>query len=227
MSRLEELAPGLWSQPSSIRLGLVALPRRSLVARLASGGLFVHSPNALDDALRADLARLGPVEHVVAPNLMHHAHLADWRMAYPRAIVHGAPGLAAKKPQLAFDRELGPDPDPAWRGVFEQRLVTGAPRLAETLFLHRPSRTLVLTDLAFHIGAEAPFAVRLMMRLNGRYGELGPTRVLKTYLDDRAEVRRVLLDVCDTWDFERVHVAHGEPHERGRAVLRAAYAALG
>ena len=226
MSQLHELSEGVWSQPSSIRVGLFALPRRSVIARLPSGGLFVHSPNALDEALRVELAQLGDVEHVVAPNLLHHAHLADWRAAYPRAIVHGAPGLAAKKRELVFDRVLGPEPDPAWSGVFDQRLVTGAPRLGETLFLHRPSRTLVLTDLAFHIGAEASFGVRLMMRLNGRYGEPGPTRVLKTYLEDRGEVRRVLLDVCDSWDFERVHVAHGEPLEHGRAALRAAYADL-
>lgn len=227
MTTLESLADGLWSWPSAIRLGPVSLPRRAVVARLASGGLWVHSPNALDDAMRAELAALGPVEHVVAPNKFHHAHLEAWRAAYPEAVLHGAHGLAKKRADLTFDRELTETPDPAWADLFEQRAISGARKLNEIVFLHRPSRTLILTDMSFHVGREAPFLTRVLMRLNGVYGRLAPSRLLKTFVDDLPEVRRSMLATIDAWEFDAVHVSHGEPiASGGREQLRAVWDAL-
>jgi len=156
MSQLQPLAEGLWSWPSSIKLGPFRMPRRAVVAKLPSGGLWLHSPNDLDDAVRAELDALGPLEHVVAPNQFHHAFLGRWHRACPDAVVHGAPGLAEKKPDHHFDRVLTGEPDPAWGGVFDQRLIGGAAKVNEVVFLHRPSRTLLLTDASFHIGHEAP-----------------------------------------------------------------------
>jgi hypothetical protein len=224
VNTLKPLADGLWSWPSTIRVGPIALPRRAVLARLTDGSLWVHSPNALDEAVRAEVDALGPVAHVVAPNQFHHAWLDAWRAAYPDAVVHGARGLAEKKPEYRFDRVLGAEPDPAWADLFDQRVIGGAAKINEVAFLHRPSRTLLLTDTCFNVGHEAPFLTRLLMRLNGRLGSFGPTRIFKSMVDDLPEVRRHVLELADAWDFDRVHVAHGEPVETdGRARLRAAW----
>lgn len=221
MNTLQPLADGLWSWPSSIQIGPFALPRRTVIARLSDGGLWVHSPNGLDDAVRAEIDALGVVRHVVAPNQFHHAHLDAWRAAYPDAIVHGAQGLAEKKPEYRFDRVLAGEPDAAWSDLFEQRVIEGASKFNEVVFLHRPSSTLILTDTSFHIGREAPFLIRMLMRVNGVYGRLAPSRLFKSYLDDVAVVQRSMLEMIDAWEFERVHVAHGEPVEvEARAALR-------
>ncbi|MEZ5978849.1 MAG: DUF4336 domain-containing protein [Planctomycetota bacterium] len=214
----------LRSFPSSIRIGPIALPRRMAVVTLPSGGLWVHTPNELTDAVRAELDALGPVRHVVAPTKMHTAYLDDWRRAFPAAQFWGAPGFAQHRPKLHVDRELGDVAPPEFEDVFEQRVLPGAPRLDEVLFLHRPSRTLVVADLVFHVGAEAPFATRLMMRLNGAYARFTPTRIFRSVCEDRAAVRRAVLDLCAAWDFDAVHMSHGEPVTSGaRERLRAAF----
>ena len=66
--------------------------------------------------------------------------------------------------------------------------------------------------------------MRQLMRLNGRLGALGPTKIFKSFVDDLPTVQREVLALIDAWDFERVHVSHGEPVERdAKALLRAAW----
>ncbi|MGB8224016.1 MAG: hypothetical protein WCF10_15620, partial [Polyangiales bacterium] len=52
---------------------------RATVVRLASGGLWVHSPTIeLPESLRAELDALGPVQHLVSANLIHYAGIPCW-----------------------------------------------------------------------------------------------------------------------------------------------------
>lgn len=60
-------------------------PTRMIVIRLSNGGLFLWSPTALSDALRAAIDRLGPVKHIVAPNSLHHLSIGAWQAAIARA----------------------------------------------------------------------------------------------------------------------------------------------
>src|SRR5688572_5344581 len=80
-----------------LRMGVVALP---------TGGLLLYSPVPIDDALADDLARLGPVEHIVAPNKWHHLHAAAAKLRYPAATLWAAPGLRDKRKDVAFDADL-------------------------------------------------------------------------------------------------------------------------
>lgn len=54
-------------------------PTRMTIVRLPGGELWVHSPIAWSDQLGAELARLGPVSHLIAPNTLHWSYLSDWR----------------------------------------------------------------------------------------------------------------------------------------------------
>ncbi|MCB1353271.1 MAG: hypothetical protein KDK03_11100 [Rhodobacteraceae bacterium] len=69
-------------------------PTRMAVIRLASGGLFVWSPVALSEPLRAEVNALGPVQEVVSPNLLHHLFLGHWKAAWQGQIdqqpLHGS-----------------------------------------------------------------------------------------------------------------------------------------
>ena len=53
-------------------------PTRMTVVRLASGGLWLHSPTQISDGLRAELDALGPVRHLVSPNRIHYSHMLSW-----------------------------------------------------------------------------------------------------------------------------------------------------
>lgn len=201
-------------------VGGLALGGRMTVVRLPEGGLWIHSPVKLDEAVRAAVDALGPVRFLVAPNVMHHVHLGAWAAAYSQAKVVAPTGLRRKRPELRLDVELTDTADPGYAAVLSQQLVRGMPKLDEFLFLHRPSRTLLVTDLAFNIRESPSWLTRAYLKLNRTYGKLAPTVLLKSLVKDRAAVR-ASLDTVLGWDFERVVVCHGEVLERGgREALR-------
>jgi hypothetical protein len=187
---------------------------RTTVVRLASGGLWLHSPGPLDQKLRAELSQLGPVQGLVAPNAMHHLYLSQNIHAFPEARVYLSPALPPKLKEQ-FSYELLQDEPPAlWRNDLGQHLVAGLARLQEVVFFHPPSRTLLLTDFAFNIRHSDSWFTRFFMRLNGGYGRFGPTRIFRSLVNDRAALR-VSLNRMLSWDFDRVIVTHGEVLESG------------
>lgn len=226
MSALVPLATDLWIARRSLRvLGFLDIGTCMSVVRLPDGGTWLHSPVAADPATRAAVEAIGPLRAIVAPSRIHHFFAGEWKRAHPEARLLGAPGLAAKRRDLAFDGELGDAPDGSYAGALEQHVVRGAPYLSETVFLHRASRTLLLTDLAFHPTAASSPGFRLWCRLTG-VRSFGPNRVVRFCIRDRAACRTSLERVL-AWDFDRVVVTHGEPLERGgREALRRAYAWL-
>jgi hypothetical protein len=176
--------------------------------------------------LRAALAALGAVRHVVGPNRWHDEGLREFQAAYPEAEFHAAPGLARDRRDVHFARELGATPPAAWADVLDQHLVQGMPSLNEVVFLHRASRSLILADLALNVGPPGGTWERWLYTLAGAWGQFGPTRLGRRFMRDRAAVRASVEHVL-RWDFERVIVGHGRNLETGgRAAVRAAFAFL-
>jgi hypothetical protein len=109
--------------------------------------LWLHSPIDVVE-VRSELDRLGPVTWRVAPNLMHHLFQRPCQEAYPDSRLAAPAGLAAKRADLRIDMPLSAPP-PEWSDWIETKAISGGnPTLDESVFLHRESRTLVLTDLA-------------------------------------------------------------------------------
>lgn len=74
-----EIEPGIWSIDRRARQ--VALPARSTAVDLGAGRLLLISPPA-DPC--PELARLGSVSAIVAPNSFHYLHAAAWLQRHPR-----------------------------------------------------------------------------------------------------------------------------------------------
>ncbi|MDX2166046.1 MAG: DUF4336 domain-containing protein [Deltaproteobacteria bacterium] len=223
---LRQLAEDLWVVERPLRFAGVEVGTRMTVVRLRDGSLFLHSPVALDEALRAALLRVGVPRYAVAPNRFHHLFVGDYRRAFSTVRLFAAPGLAEKRTDLQFDAVLSAVPPPDWAGQLDQEFFAGLPIMNEVVFAHRASRTLITADLAFNFGPAAPFATRLAFRLVGAYGRFGPSRVEKLLVRDRAAARAALQRIL-TWDFDRVVVTHGAVLESGgREALRAGYAWL-
>ncbi len=224
MPHLQPIATNLWVIDFPLRVGGLQLGTRTTVVRLASGGLWLHSPGPLRPEQVTAVIALGPVQALVAPNALHHLSLVQNVRSFPRATVYVSPALPAKL-KLPFPLEILSDEPPAlWRDEISQHLVGGIPKLQEVVFLHRASRTLVLTDLAFHIRHSDSWFTRLFMRLNGAYGHFGPSRILRSMVKDRAAFR-ASLNRMQEWDFDRVIVSHGEVLESGgKQAMQAQYA---
>lgn len=181
LDSMKPIADGLWivdSGPQSV-FGL-ALPVRMVVVRLRSGGLWMHSPTRFQPALRDVLSRIGPVEHLVAPNIGHWTHLRGWQEEFPQAKIWAAPGLrrrpAVRRAGLRIDAELGDTAPAPWAAEIEQLVIAGA-FFREVAFFHHATKTLLLTDLIANLEADRlPPATRIFAHANGCLRRMGGRR---------------------------------------------------
>ncbi len=217
---LVQLADGLWTASDELRLPGFRMPVRMTVTRLADGGLWVHSPVRATDALVAAVGALGPVTALVAPNCLHHLRIGAWHARFPAARVWGAPGLQRKRADLAAAglASLGspaPDLPAVWRATLDAIHIDGAPELNETVFLHRPSRTLLVTDLVFNIVNPPGWSAAFFLSLTGTRGRLAQSRLWRwRYARDRAATAASIERVLG-WDFDRLVPAHGAVLDTG------------
>lgn len=207
---LEVLVPGqLWHATQPLRFGPLALSTRMTVMRRADGTLWVHSPVRPTPALRAALDALGPVRQVVAPNRSHHLFFLPFLQAYPRAQGYVAPGLAAKRPDLAGFPTVDDRAAEVCGDELASVFVDGLPVLNETVWFHRASRTLIVTDLLFCFGGQAPPLTRWVARLLGVNGRLAMSRTMRWMVRDPAALRRSV-ERIQAWAPRRVVVAHDQ-----------------
>lgn len=200
---------------------------RMTVVRLADGGLLVHSPIRLTADLERTLASLGEVQHVLAPNLDHYLFVPDFQERYPRARFHAAPGVARKIPDVRFDELLQPPAFGPFGEPLDQAWFRSNDELQELVLLHRATRTLITSDLAFNIQSTTGWVSEVMLRLNDSYQSFGPSRVCRSHITERS-MARADLDAILAMQPERVIVGHGDillegataAIERGYAWLR-------
>jgi hypothetical protein len=205
---LVEEAEDLWTVDHELRLPMrIPYPTRMTVVRVSDGSLVLISPVPIDDALAQELAALGPVSHLLAPNLLHHLHLAAAQKRYPEARVQGASGLAKKEPDLRIE-PLDIERFAALRSTLAAESIEGVPKISETVLFHRPSRTLVVTDLLFNIETPPSWTTSVLLSMTGTRGRLAQSRVWSLLLEHRALARASCERLLE-WDFDRLIVAHG------------------
>jgi len=206
------------------------IPLRMTVIRLPNGDLLLHSPTRFSLGLKGELEQLGRIRHLVAPNFAHWMFMKDWQDACPDTTTWAAPNLRnrsqVRRSGLRLDRDLSGTAPPEWGGAVEQALVPGGLGFREIAFFHRPTRTLVLTDLVLNLeAAKLPSVMRPLVRLFGSTAPDGmPPPYLRAIVKLRhAEAARAVSRLLDLRP-ERVIFAHGQWFERGgEAALRRSF----
>ncbi|MGA7778693.1 MAG: DUF4336 domain-containing protein [Paraburkholderia sp.] len=227
MSHLERLAENIWTVATPHSFLAMHLGTRMTVVRLANGGLWLHSPVAMSAAVRAELDALGPISHIVCPNLYHHVYAGDAQAAYPQAMLHGPQALRLKRKDLRLDADLSETPHADWSGELVPLSIHGC-MLAETVFFHVPSRSLITSDLVENFTSSPHWPTRMYLKACGLEGKITWGRPYRLLYRDR-KAARASMDRLLQWPFERVVVAHGDlilndAHdsiERGMAWLKA------
>ncbi len=218
---LEPFVEDVWTDSRLTKFWGVETGSRMTVVRLTDGGLFVHSPVALDAQTRRAVDALGPVRAVVAPSLFHHLHVHEWMAAYPSAVFAACPGLEWKRPDLAFGCVIGDVPHPVWAPDLDQ-VYFSARRENEVVFFFARRSVLVCADALLNLSTHALASTRLVARLMGNtapgVGYLEPVMVR-----DRRVARRQV-DRILAWPIDKVVLSHGAPVDHGgREIVRVAY----
>ena len=200
-------------------------PTRMAIIRLPGNALFIWSPVALSDELRAAVDALGDVRFLIAPNSLHHLFLGEWRSAYPTAKLYAPPGLRGRRKDLQFDGDLGDIPAPEWSEHIDQVVMAGNLITTEVVFFHRKSRTTIFTDLIQHFDASAFSGWRaIVARLDLMVGpEAAVPRKFRNAFVDRRTARAAIQRIL-AWPTHGVLMAHATPIDSdGQAFLRRAF----
>jgi len=222
MSELVQHADGLWSASAPHSFLGLRLGTRMTVLRLPGGDLWLHSVVAIDDLLEDAIDALGSVAHIVVPNLYHHLYVTEAIQRWPQARVHAPAAMRRKRPDLRIDAELGETLDPGWGGALVPVHIDGS-MLDETVFVHRPSRTLITSDLVENFDTSPHLGTRLYLKAAGLHGHVGWSRFLRLVFRDRRATQRSL-DRLLGLDFDRIILAHGRVLEHGGpAAVREAF----
>jgi len=190
--------------------GMLPFTTRMTVVRLESGAVWLHSPIRPTPERRRIVDRLGPVAHLVAPNKIHSLGIKPWKALYPSATVWASPAFNKRHPDIAVDVALTNDVEAPWSGEIEHCVIDGHAFLDEVAFLHKPSRTLIITDwIQKHEAADASWiwgGVKHMAGILGRDG--GVSLDIKLSVRDKTAMRRSI-DTILGWDFDSLIIAHG------------------
>lgn len=195
------------------------LGARMTVLSLADG-LLVISPLAVDPAV---LSPFGEPRWVLAPNLFHHLHVGPWLDAGAEG--WAAPGLQTKRPDLSLAGivEAGQHP---FGDEVELVPLQCFPLTNEVVVHHRPSKTLVVTDLVFNLAPTVPWLTKAAMFCACGYPGCRSTSLEKMLMRRaaaREDMRRLL-----ALDFDRLVMAHGDVVQTGgKQALADAFAWLG
>lgn len=233
LNQLKQIADDVWIIDGPvIRFGPALLkmpfPTRATVLRLPDAALFVHSPTPLVAELAAEIARIGRPRWIVGPNRLHYWWIPEWRAAYPEAQIFLAPKVREQAgSRIDFDcglldRRAGYP----WDGQIATLPIAGG-YMTEVEFFHRPSRTLMLTDLIENFEPQklTTFAMRFLTRIGGVQSPDGsmPRDMRLSFSRQKAQLRAAIEEMIG-WDPERVILAHGRWYDRqGGAELRRAF----
>ncbi|QJE97367.1 hypothetical protein [Luteolibacter luteus] len=171
------------------------------------------------------IRELGEPRWLAEAMLLHDTYAAEGPAHFPGLPMLGPAGFGEI---VKFEVDpLLPEPE-AWGGEVKVLRLEGAPKLEEHVFLHVPSRTLIVADLIFNFRTDETGWNRFFHRhIAGFHRYPGMSRIFRWFVSDNEAFRRSLEEVM-SWDFDRIIPGHGEPIESGgKELLRRAMGEAG
>jgi hypothetical protein len=231
LDTLKNVADGVWIVDGpAIRFGPPLLrmlfSTRMTIMRIG-GDLLIHSPTRLAPDLKREVESIGHPRWIVGPNRIHYWWIPDWHVAFPEAEVYLAPRIREQAGSRidfachALDRDRGYP----WDEDVATLPVEGS-YMTEVVFFHRPSLTLVLTDLIenFEPRKMRSWLMRALTKLGGAQDPDGAMpRDMRASYRDKARLTTAV-EIMIGWNPERIILAHGRWYDRnGAEELRRAF----
>lgn len=203
---LTSVAPNLWVAHSTFRVFCFKGSTKMTIIRLQDGRLFIHSPVHISNSLLKEIKKIGKVAYVVAPNNMHYLYFTQCLALFPKARGYVTQSLVKKKPFFkkfisieALKKEIGTE--------IAQVEFKGH-TLGETIFFHKSSKTLLVTDLLYNLQANNLWFEKWVMWLFGAYGRPSIPVYHKVAIKDKRHIK-ASVDKIMEWPIQRVIMAHG------------------
>lgn len=188
---------------------VLACPTRMAVVKLDDGSLLLHSPVTYATELDKALAKLGPISVLIAPNSYHYVHVSRWTEAHPSAEVFVSPDLITKINVTKFN--LLSNARNKWSRDIRHRLVDLG-RFKETVFFHKSSSTLIVTDLMqnFEPSRVHSLATRMLLKAGGATGPNGrPSIEIRLAARRHRDALRIGVEHMIAWQPTRIILSHG------------------
>lgn len=198
---------------------------RMSVIRLNDGGLWLHSPIAPTPERIEAVKELGEVRFIIAPNKIHSLYIKPWADAFPEAKIWVSPRFTERHENFPHDGVLSDDPEISWADDIDQVVMQGHPFLDEVIFLHKPSKTVLVTDLIQnHDARQDNIIFRTLKKWVGIGAPDGGTAmdVRLSFKDKDAGWRSC--QKMEEWDYDKVILCHGScRQENGKAYVQKSF----
>jgi len=216
---MRQLNTNIWVAERDFKLAGLELGNRMTIIKLSTGGLLLHSPVEFTSDLGKEIDALGSVEYIITPNNFHGLFTPIWCDAFPKAKHYSAKTPIGNSVTIALGEELQNHIAEDIRII----KIDGIPKLNEFAFIHLKSSTLILTDIAFNIQQVRGWWSRFFFRLNGAWGKFGPSRVMKTMIED-PQALRSSIEKMMAYNLNKIVVSHGSiVEENAKAILDQAF----
>ena len=171
------------------------------------------------------IRQFGEPACLLEATLMHDTYARAARAALPHLPYYAPPGFAQRAGVTTQPISKLPE---QWREEIDWLELAGMPTVREHVFLHRPSRTLIVADLIFNFGRQDSNLTKMLFRWGaGIKTYPGLSRLFRLLVRDRSAFVNSLQTVL-RWDFDQVIVGHGDVLEtRGKEHLINALARAG
>lgn len=203
---LMKIGNGLWCREGEWRK--TPTKRRMTVMKLSDGSLAIHNAFQLKDEDYKKIEELGVVSSIIVPNVFHNSEAFVFKNRFPNAKVYAPKDMLEKVEGcvgvLPIELFASQNPEVACIAIQGLRL------LKEIVFVHKPSQTLVLTDLAFNLQKPLTGITKAFFKLNDAYQKFGPSRVFRyLFLKDKKAFKVSVQDIR-AQKFDNIIVNHGD-----------------
>lgn len=182
------------------------LPVVSPLIHLSQANILISPGSQLTET---QLSGQSTITDIVAPNLLHSAGIPQVHRLFPQANIWGTAKIQKIKEHIPWSQKLSTD---SWN--FQKELpcfeIKGIPAVEEYCFLHRESRTLILTDLCFNMLEGEGLGFWIFTHLFGTYKKFATSRLFTSAIKDKEAFIKSIREILDQ-DFENIIVSHGSP----------------
>lgn len=211
---MQQIGEDIWVHEDTMTLMGSKLRLRMTIVKLADGKIWVHSPTKLNVDLKQQIEALGPVAYVVAASNGHNTWLCQWHEGFPAAVLYVSAGIPEKL-CLADYQLLDEAAETPWQADLSRKYMAAVPFFNESVFLHKKTKSLIVTDLIQNHDNEKPsglvdaFSQFIFKSLGFKGMCVAPPLKMGFMIKDKAAFAAFIKTV-QGWDFERIIVTHGD-----------------